>query len=1035
MSLPKLAVNRRVTVIMGVAMTLLLGYVSLTRLPIDLLPNIEAPILAVSTNYSNAGPYEVENLVSRPLEEALGGVNNIKSVRSVSSRGNSVVIAEFDWGIDMNFVALDVRERIDMVKDFLPDEADSPIIAKFDPSASPIMQLVLRGDTSAFALRQRADELKSQFERLEGVASVNVSGGQEREIKVILHPGLLQAAGVSMDTISQALRFGNLNLPAGNVTANNLEYVLRTTGEFTSVDQIRQVRIPTISGGLVKLSDIAIVEDSYKETTQLSRFNGQSSVMLAILKEASGNSVLTADLVKASVDQLNQQLAFEGLEVIVAQDTTEFIKVSVNSVTQNAIIGGALAIIMLLLFLRNFWTTLVIGAAIPISVVATFVLMYFSTTTLNMVSLGGLALGVGMLVDNGIVVLENIFRHRELGKDSVAAAELGAEQMAPAIMASTLTTISVFLPVIFVSGIAAEIFRDMALTVTFSLLASLLISLTLVPMLAALVLKQDSQSLGIKKLDFMEVALVRVQEWYGHAVGKVLRYRWLTVGVAVVTLLISYALVQQIGMEFMPEMDQGEITIRVNMPKGTLLVDTNEVIVGFEQYASSLQEVENVSTTVGQRSSNTGGSGGSETGRVRVKLVPLNQRARSTDQLITDFRHYAQGIPGADVTVRMDGLFSGSFGDPIQVQLGGDDLALLHSVSHELGELIARVPGTQEVTNSMAEGQPEIRINMDREKIALHGVTVGQLASTIRMAVSGTTVTRYRTGGQEVDVVLRLAQDWRQNPGDIENIPVQTARGGVVPLKELAWLEEGEGPVSINRSERNRQINVTGQIVGRDLGSTMNEVRSVVDSYTLPPGVSVSFGGEDAEMGDAFGQLALAMLLGIALVYMVLASQFESLLQPLVIMVTLPMAIVGVVIGLLSGGVTFSVVAFVGAIMLAGIVVNNGIVFIDYVNQLRSEGYCVEEALVQAGKTRLRPILMTTLTTVLGMIPLAIGLGEGNELQRPIALVVIGGLTTSTVLTLFMIPVFYLLIDGFSNWLTTLTTRDKDSVHDVVANK
>ena len=1035
MSLPKLAVNRRVTVIMGVAMILLLGYVSLTRLPIDLLPNIEAPILAVSTNYSNAGPYEVENLVSRPLEEALGGVNNIKSVRSVSSRGNSVVIAEFDWGIDMNFVALDVRERIDMVKDFLPDEADSPIIAKFDPSASPIMQLVLRGDTSAFALRQRADELKSQFERLEGVASVNVSGGQEREIKVILHPGLLQAAGVSMDTISQALRFGNLNLPAGNVTANNLEYVLRTTGEFTSVDQIRQVRIPTISGGLVKLSDIAIVEDSYKETTQLSRFNGQSSVMLAILKEASGNSVLTADLVKASVDQLNQQLAFEGLEVIVAQDTTEFIKVSVNSVTQNAIIGGALAIIMLLLFLRNFWTTLVIGAAIPISVVATFVLMYFSTTTLNMVSLGGLALGVGMLVDNGIVVLENIFRHRELGKDSVAAAELGAEQMAPAIMASTLTTISVFLPVIFVSGIAAEIFRDMALTVTFSLLASLLISLTLVPMLAALVLKQDSQSLGIKKLDFMEVALVRVQEWYGHAVGKVLRYRWLTVGVAVVTLLISYALVQQIGMEFMPEMDQGEITIRVNMPKGTLLVDTNEVIVGFEQYASSLQEVENVSTTVGQRSSNTGGSGGSETGRVRVKLVPLNQRARSTDQLITDFRHYAQGIPGADVTVRMDGLFSGSFGDPIQVQLGGDDLALLHSVSHELGELIARVPGTQEVTNSMAEGQPEIRINMDREKIALHGVTVGQLASTIRMAVSGTTVTRYRTGGQEVDVVLRLAQDWRQNPGDIENIPVQTARGGVVPLKELAWLEEGEGPVSINRSERNRQINVTGQIVGRDLGSTMNEVRSVVDSYTLPPGVSVSFGGEDAEMGDAFGQLALAMLLGIALVYMVLASQFESLLQPLVIMVTLPMAIVGVVIGLLSGGVTFSVVAFVGAIMLAGIVVNNGIVFIDYVNQLRSEGYCVEEALVQAGKTRLRPILMTTLTTVLGMIPLAIGLGEGNELQRPIALVVIGGLTTSTVLTLFMIPVFYLLIDGFSNWLTTLTTRDKDSVHDVVANK
>ena len=1028
MSLPKLAVNRQVTVIMGVAMILLLGFVSLSRLPLDLLPDIEAPILAISTNYPNAGPHEVETLVSRPLEEALGSVNNVKSVRSVSSRGNSVVIAEFDWGIDMDFASLDVRERVDMVKDFLPDEADSPIIAKFDPSAEPIIQLVLRGDDSAYELRRRADELKGQFERLEGVASVSVSGGEEREIRVILHPGLLQSAGISVDTISQVLRASNLNLPAGSVVDNNLEYVLRTTGEFTTVTEIEQLRIPTNAGSR-RLGDLAQVVDGFKETTQFSRYNGQPSIMLSIQKEASGNSVQVANLITASLERLNQQLRRDGLELVVAQDITEFIKVSVNSVTQNALIGGFLAVLMLLLFLRSLRATVVIGVAIPISIVATFVMMYFSGTTLNMVSLGGLALGVGMLVDNGIVVLENIYRHKEMGKTGREAAHIGAEQMGPAITASTITTISVFLPVVFVSGIAAEIFRDMALTVTFSLLASLAISMTLVPMLASRVLKQANSNAEENKLyRFMEQVLTYLQTQYASLIQQILRYRWITVGIALVSLLFSFFLVQLIGMEFMPEMDQGEITVRVSMPKGTRLADTNQLVLDIEEYARFIPEVASIYARAGQHQSGTGSGGGAETGRVGIQLVPMSSRDRSTDQIILQLRRYAQSLSGADVTVRMDGIFSGSFGAPIQVELRGDDLDLLHSVADDLVEIVAKIPGTHEVTNSMAQGQPEMQIQLDRDKVAAYGVTVGQVATMVRTAVSGSTVTRFRTGGQEIDITLRFAQDWRDDPRDVENIPIQTPRG-VVPLKEFATLGSGEGPVSINRSERSRMITVTGQISDRDLGSVMDDVRREIGNYQLPPGVTVGLGGENQQMNEAFGQLVLAILLGIALVYMVLASQFESLLQPLVIMVTLPLAVVGVALGLLIGGVSFSVVAFVGAIMLAGIVVNNGIVFIDYVNQLRDQGYTIEDALVEAGKTRLRPILMTTLTTVLGMVPLAIGMGEGNELQRPIALVVIGGLTTSTLLTLFMIPIFYLLFEGLGDWITQLFAGERNEVN------
>lgn len=1028
MKLPRIAVRRPVTVLMGVAMILVLGLISLNRLPIDLFPEIEPPVLAIITEYPDAGPHEVENLVSRPIEEVLGTVNNIKSVSSVSRKGSSIVIAEFNWGIDMDFAALDVREKVDLVKDFLPDESEAPMVVKFDPTSMPIMQLVLNGDRSPYELRYIADHtLKSRLERLEGVASVNVSGGQEREIRVVLHPGLLEAHGVSLTAVSNALRAANLNLPAGTVVENSREYVLRTRGEFTDIEQIRAVRVPSQSGGLVRLTDIGEVIDGFKETTQLSRYNGQPSVLLSIQKEASANTVQVAERVRRAVKTLDRELG-EDLSLAIAQDMSVFIKGSIQHVTENAVFGGLLAMLVLFTFLRSLRPTVIVGVAIPISVIAAFILIYFSKTTLNMISLGGLALGIGMLVDNAIVVLENIFRHREEGEDALTAAQLGAEQVGTAITASTFTTVSVFIPVVFVSGIAAEIFRDMALTVTFSLLTSLAISLTLVPMLASQLLGNGNVSdgrRGIRCLQFVGTFINRLQDLYGQGMAWVLHHRFVTVSIAVVVFVVALLLIPRVGMEFLPSMDQGEIQIDIAMPKGTRLVDTDKVVRTIEDYVAELPDTEAVYASVGQGSSGMGigGDTGAESGSVGVRLVPRAQRQHSTREVIAQLRKFVAGIPGADISVTMMETMGASFGKPVQVELRGDDLDLLGKVADRLVEVIKKIPGTREVTSSLGESRPEIQVEVHREKAAAYGISVSQVASVLRTAVNGTTVTKFRTGGREIDVTVQLGEAWRQNPEDVGNVPIPTARGTLVPLRDIATLHYGQSPVEINREGQSRLVAVTGEVAGRDLRSVVADIRQAISEFPLPEGITVDYGGQNEQMMESFGQLGVAFMLGVLLVFIILASQFESLLQPLAIMVTLPLAAIGVVLGLLLGGVTFNVVAFVGVIMLAGIVVNNAIVLIDYINQLRAGGMERNAALILAGRTRLRPILMTSLTTILGMMPLALRTGEGSEMAKPIAFVVIGGLLTSTLLTLFIVPVFYTFLDGLGQRIMDLFRR------------
>ncbi len=1013
MKLSQIAVKRPVTMLMMVMIIVLLGSISLGELPIDLLPDIEAPVIAVQTSYADAGPFEIENFVTRPIEEALASVNNVSQVSSVSSRGNSVVIAQFDWGLNMDFVALDVRERVDLVRGLLPDDAGSPVIVKFDPTDMPIMELVVTGDVSLADLRYAADNtVKNRLERLEGVASVSVTGGQEREVQVNLHPGLMQTHKVSLDSVAQVLAAANLNLPAGTVADGGLAYILRTTGEYSSVEEIRQQRIPNAEGVLIPLHVIADVEDGFKPIQQLSRYQGLPSVLLTVQKEAAANSVDVAARVREAMHGINDELG-QGIAVAVAQDLTIFIQESVQAVAANALFGGTLAMLVLLVFLRSMRPTLIIAFAIPVSVLFTFALMFFFDISINMISLGGLALGVGMLVDNAIVVLENVFRHKEEGYDSDQAAELGAQQVSTAIMASTLTTVSVFLPVVFIAGIAAEIFRDMALTVTFALAASLLISLTLVPMLGSKLLP----SRELPEIAFLKPVrrgMTRLQTWYGGTIRMVLRRRLPLVMSMLVMVGLSGAMVPLIGMEFLPDFDQGEIQIDVMMPRGTELHETDSVVRRLEEFAFSLPDVALVYSSMG--SGGRTGQRGSESGRIGIILRPRSQRVLDTSDVIRELRAFSAQVPGADITISGANMLGMFFGEPVQLNIRGDDIDQMEIAANAIVERISRIPGIVDPVSSLEEREPELQIQVNRQRAAESGVTVAQIASALRTSVSGSTVTRFRSEGREVDVTVRLAEAWRNDPTAVMNVPMQTPRG-IKPLSELADVQAGTSPVSVQRSDRSRIVTVSAQLEGLDLSTANEAMEEALAQLSLPPGVSFSFGGESEEMLEAFGQLSLALILGVLLVFMILASQFESLAQPIIIMITLPLAVIGVVLGLLLMQVTFSVVAFVGAIMLAGIVVNNAIVMVDYINQLRAQGRERTDAIAEAGEVRLRPILMTSLTTILAMIPMAIGFGEGQELQRPIAVVVIGGLVTSTFLTLFVIPAFYTYVDDFEQWV------------------
>lgn len=1024
MDFTKLSIKRPITILMAALVTVLLGGVSLSKMHLDLMPSMDIPMAVVMTTYSGAGPEEVENMVTKPMEGALANVQNAKTIYSSSSQGSSMVMVEFEDGTDMDDATLWMRERIDLVKSALPDEVGTPTVLKMDMNSTPVAYLTVTSDRLGENELQAyvEDKILPQFQSLSGVASTSTSGGSEREIVVEINQERLEGLGLDMNTISQLLMAENFNQAGGTVDYGTKEFSISSKLQLQSVEDIKNMPIPLNSGSVLRLQDIATITEREKEATSISRVNGQNCMMVSITKASDANTVATVNQVKEVMEQINSE--DQGIQCQLVTDQAEFIELAINGIKNNLLIGGLLAIIILFIFLKNIGLTAVIAVSMPLSVIATFVLLYFSGTTLNMISLGGLALGIGMMVDNSVVVIESIYRHRTTeGGTMLEGTYRGTKEVRMAVMASTLTTVVVFLPIVFASGIVMDIFKDMAMSVVFSLVASLVVSLTVVPMLCGNYVHNMHRNHAPKKLDFINKTLsgfdhgVRgLTGFYGKAMDWCLkRKKWVLI-VTFAAFVGSLALIPFIGVELIPASDEGRISITLEAPTGTSLEELDRLTSQAEEYLLSVPQMAEVSVQSG------GGSLPSSSAAqasITCSLVDKKDRKESTDEVADQIRGELSKIAGAEISVSSASSIMGSSsfgGSGINVEISGPELDVLEDLSNQMVEKISQIEGTREVTSSVQQASKEVAVRVDREKSSSYGLTGAQVASAIRTAVEGTVATTLKADGEEIDIRLSYPEGTIENVSDLSSIQIKSPMGSYVPLSAVAEIGLEDSPVSIARKDRERYITITGELFGRDTGSVSREIEKLSSQMTLPQGYTIRQGGQVEMMEDSFDSMALVLVLAVLLVYMVMAAQFESLLYPFIIMFTMPLAVTGSLILLFVTRQTISIPSAIGFLILAGIVVNNGIVLVDYINVLRREqGMEVEQAVKTAGMIRLRPILMTALTTILALLPQAFSQASGAEMERGMSIVVAGGLTASTVLTLVVVPILYLYFDKLSH--------------------
>lgn len=1010
MKIVDVSVRRPIGVAMIVIAAVALGLFSLRNLAIDLFPKIDLPIAVVATSYTGAAPEEVENLVSRPLEAALSSVQGIDTVSSQSQAGSSLVMIMFNSGTNMDQAMLDIRERVDQVKGFLPDDAGDPSVLRFDPQQLPVLALGLSGLDAVRLQKIADDQVVPMLERQNGVASVSVQGGQKREIQVELDRGMMQQYGLTSSQIVQALAAENRSASAGTVALGDNNLHLRVTGEFTSLRDLENTLIHLPTGGQVKVGDVAAVRDTFAELESFTLVNGEPALLLTVQKQSDANTVQVADRIIDTLDELQAQLP-EGAELRVVMDMAQPIRMSIDSVVNNMVTGGILAVLILILFLRNIRSTIVIGLSIPIAVIATFTMMYFSGQTLNMISMGGLALGIGMMVDSSIVILENIFKYRQQGLPMKEAARIGASELGPAVIASTITTVVVFLPIAFVQGLAADIFMPMALGVSFSLIASLVTALTLVPMLSSQVLTRVSAKEQTKG-GFLVVFGEGFLRGYKRLLKWAMGHRKTVVTVTLALLFGSFSLIPMIGMSFFPDSDQGQFTISIETPGGTRLEETRQIAAQAQERLDAYADIiDNAYLTIG---GDMFGSSGSNVASFTVTLIPSTERSVSTEQVVSELDRELRAIAGADISVSITDIGLGG-GSPIVIALNGEDTDMLNEIASQVAWAISGIDGVFNPTTSSAEGNAELHISVNREVAAQYGLSYHQIVSDVQLAMNGQVATRYRDKGEEMDVRVILPEDERDDMADVMNLLLTTPGGQMVPLYAVAELNQVQGPVMIQRENQQRQVNVTSEILGRDLGSVSRDVEAMLATMHFPDGYTYRLGGEVQDMMESFVDLGYALVFAIFLVYIVMAVQFESLLHPFIIMFAMPTSIIGVLVGLAATGTTLSMPSLIGLIILAGIVVNNSIVLVDYINILRRGGMDRETAIMEGAPSRVRPIFMTTVTTVLGMLPLALGIGEGAELSAPLAIVVIFGLSFSTIMTLIFVPVMYIISENVSD--------------------
>jgi len=1049
----EIATERRVTIVMFTIAILLFGMVSLSRLKVNLLPDISYPTVTIRTELTGAAPLEVENLLTKPIEEAVGVIRNVRLVRSVSRSGQSDVTLEFLWGTDMDIAGVDVREKVDIIE--LPLEASRPLLLRFDPSTEPIMRLGLMskrdadgaaGDAPAYLkdLRRLAeDRIKNDLEAEEGTAAVKVSGGLEDEIQIRVDQQKLSQLGIGIGQIAERIRAENVNLSGGRLEEGAQRFLVRTINEFQTVDEFAGAIVANVAGRPVYLRDVATVTRGHKEREAITRVNGRESVELAVYKEGDANTVQIARRIERRLESIRESLP-PDLELVKIYDQSKFIDAAIGQVTSAAIFGGLLAIMVLYGFLRDSRATTIIAVSIPVSVVGTFLLMYSNDVSLNIMSLGGVALAVGMLVDNAIVVLENIVRKREQGQGVLEAARNGTAEVSTAVIAATLTTVAVFFPMVFISGVAGQLFRDQALTVTFALLFSLLVALTLIPMLAALGTgsryADDDDDTPPNRFTRGVAAVVRLfgfafagLGWLAHkllwgptwllqkmynatarAYEPLLRWslahRAAVIGGAVSIFAATMLLVPRLGTELIPQLSQGEFDLDLRLAPGAPLAETDRVIrlaAGATRGIDAMELNYSVAGT-GNRLDANPVDAGENTGSLSITMKPGAGREAEAAAM-NALRAELARVPGVQYEFSRPSLMT--FASPLQIEVSGFDLADLEAVNKVLVGRMQASDRFADIKTTIELGNPEIQIEFDQERAASLGLSVREIADRVVANVRGELATRYTWRDKKIDVLVRSIDSAEASVDEIRNLIVNPAAERPVTLQAVADVRIARGPAEIRRVAQQRVAIISANLAYGDLGAAVAETRRIIDTTAMPPGISAIVSGQNEEMQDSFRSMQFALALAVFLVYLVMASQFESLVHPFVILFTIPLALVGAVLALWLTGTTVNVVAFIGVIMLAGIVVNNAIVLVDLINQLQAEGVEKIAAIMEAGRTRLRPILMTTLTTTLGLLPMAIGFGEGAEVRTPMAVTVIGGLLVSTLLTLVVIPVVYSLLD------------------------
>lgn len=1009
-----LAVRRRVTVVMTALAVAAFGVVGYNRLPLELFPDISYPSITVQTDFPDTAPQEVENLVTRPVEEAVGVLRGLKSIHSVSRPGVSEVTLEFDWDSDMDLLSMEVREKLDRL--VLPTEAEEPIVLRFDPSLDPIMRVALSGPSGLNEMRNLADrKIKLDLETIKGVASAQVKGGLEDEIHIDIDQERLAALGISIEEVRNVIGASNVNLPGGSLRGADTQYLIRTLNEFDSVDEIGDVIVADRDGAAVRLRDVAKVRLGTKEREEITRVDGKECIEIAAFKEGDANTVKVARALRQRIDQWNKKLP-EGEKLAILFDQSHFIEQSIKEVRDSAVIGGLLAVVVLFFFLREMRSTLIIATSIPLSVVATFLLMYQLGISLNVMSLGGLTLGIGMLVDNSIVVLESIYRKRKLGVPLARAAVEGTDEVAAAVAASTLTSVAVFLPIVFVEGIAGQLFRDQAITVSVSLLASLAVALTLIPMLSALGARVRKVDVAGASTDVMDdeahevLSLGRFSRVYDRFVRVGIARKKTTIGIATTLFAVSLALVPSLGRELIPQLTEGEFFFEVTLPQGASLAATDRVMQELEAAALADSNIAQSYSRVGSRlvaggvSLNTVGE---HFGQINVALKNKTDD-RIEAEAIETLRQRFSSIP--DVTSQFGRPSYFSVKTPVEVVLYGEDLDELRDYSLELSRDLSAVPGLVDVRSSLEAGNPELHVVFDRDQLAALNLDLGTMSSTLQNRVQGAVPTRFKDADRQIDVRVRNQESDRASIEDVKNLVLPGPNGAPIRLVSIADVRMDEGPSEIHRLQQQRAAVVSANLKGRSLGSVVGDIRKTIAASKPPADITAELGGQNAEMAVSFQSLRFAMILAIFLVYLVMAATFESFIHPLIVLFAVPMAVIGVVMGLLITGTDVSVMVLIGVILLVGVVVNNAIVLIDAVNRLRRAGLDKTEAVVRAGHIRLRPILMTTLTSVLGLLPMAVAWGEGSELRAPLAITVLFGLSVSTLLTLIVIPAIYVWV-------------------------